>query len=398
VDPSSGATGGSLLGDATRMPELCVHPSAFVRSTPSGGSLGGVARYTQNAAVLCEAAGFDCLLIETMGVGARLSTSAPPAPTRQVNDMVDMFLLLQSPGGGDELQGVKRGVMEVADLVVVTKCDGNLIPAANHAATELSRALRTYQRMKHPLSGWRPAESPAVAATLPALLDELRQGLKSPATRPTCCCAASWRTGPDKFPRLNAKPAEPEHCRTELGGPVETLADKAAQLRKVKADEAAEVSDPNFECCPGVFVPPPPWLPCGLRIAFAPVTPARPSWHRGSSDAGRMAEKWKEEPGSGGRAVLAFKGHSRLAMVRQLGWRRSLESRISPRERPLGDWFSLIIRGPLRCVANLQSSQFCLASSCKPPPSHGTTGPRCPCSSTFVLKCAGCAGAHSRYG
>ncbi|PAA67912.1 hypothetical protein BOX15_Mlig028301g2, partial [Macrostomum lignano] len=228
VDPSSGATGGSLLGDATRMPELCVHPSAFVRSTPSGGSLGGVARYTQNAAVLCEAAGFDCLLIETMGVGQA---------EYQVNDMVDMFLLLQSPGGGDELQGVKRGVMEVADLVVVTKCDGNLIPAANHAATELSRALRTYQRMKHPLSGWRPRvlrcsaltgegvpevwqtvmeflervtdsgelvqhrvaqlekwmwlhvrehlmdlfrESPAVAATLPALLDELRQGLKSP--------------------------------------------------------------------------------------------------------------------------------------------------------------------------------------------------------------------------
>jgi LAO/AO transport system kinase len=132
VDPSSTRTGGSILGDKTRMEELVRRSEAFVRPSPTGGTLGGVARRTREAMLCCEAAGFDVVLIETVGVGQ--SEVA-------VEGMVDTFVLVLAPAGGDELQGIKRGIMELADIVVVTKADGALEPAATTTAADYANAL-----------------------------------------------------------------------------------------------------------------------------------------------------------------------------------------------------------------------------------------------------------------
>jgi len=132
VDPSSSLGGGSILGDKTRMEALSKDPAAFIRPSPSSGSLGGVARRTREAMLLCEAAGYDVVLIETVGVGQSEFAVA---------DMVDMFLLMLSPGGGDDLQGIKRGIMELADLVIVNKADGDLKKAAGRAAGDYKAAL-----------------------------------------------------------------------------------------------------------------------------------------------------------------------------------------------------------------------------------------------------------------
>ncbi|KAL8604078.1 hypothetical protein ACOMHN_024903 [Nucella lapillus] len=144
VDPSSSTTGGSLLADKTRMPRLSVDPNAFIRPSPSQGTLGGVAENTSEAIVLCEGAGFDVVLVETVGVGQSEFTVA---------DMVDLFCLLIPPAGGDELQGIKRGIIEVSDLVVVNKSDGDLEPAARRIQAEYISALKF---MKKRLHVWRP--------------------------------------------------------------------------------------------------------------------------------------------------------------------------------------------------------------------------------------------------
>jgi LAO/AO transport system kinase len=155
VDPSSMRSGGSILGDKTRMEELGRDPRAFIRPSPSGGALGGVARRTREAMLVCEAAGFDVVAIETVGIGQS---------EVEVDDMVDVFVLLVSPGGGDELQGIKRGVTEVADVVVVTKADGELLGAAQQAAADYGHALHLL-RPKH------DATTPTVLLAS-ALLDE----------------------------------------------------------------------------------------------------------------------------------------------------------------------------------------------------------------------------------
>ena len=127
VDPSSSRTGGSLLGDKTRMTELSRNPKAFIRPSPNRGHLGGVARTTNESILLCEASGYDIVLIETVGVGQS---------EYLVSDMVDALCLLLPPAGGDELQGIKRGIIEQCDLVCINKCDGDLIPAANRTKAE----------------------------------------------------------------------------------------------------------------------------------------------------------------------------------------------------------------------------------------------------------------------
>ncbi len=132
VDPTSSRSGGSILGDKTRMERLAKDPAAFVRPSPSGGELGGVARRTGEVLLLCEAAGFDVVLVETVGVGQSETAVA---------DLTDLFLLLASPTGGDDLQGIKRGIMELADLVVVTKADGALAGAAAAACADIRHAL-----------------------------------------------------------------------------------------------------------------------------------------------------------------------------------------------------------------------------------------------------------------
>ena len=144
VDPSSRRTGGSILGDKTRMETLARDPNAFIRPSPSGGTLGGVARRTREAMLLVEAAGFDVVIVETVGVGQSETAVA---------DMADLFALIVSPGGGDELQGMKRGIMELADLVVVNKADGDLLPAANRAAADVQGGLH-FLRPK--FKSWTP--------------------------------------------------------------------------------------------------------------------------------------------------------------------------------------------------------------------------------------------------
>ncbi len=143
VDPSSRRSGGSILGDKTRMEQLSRNPSAFIRPSPSGGELGGVARRTRETIALVEAAGFDRVLVETVGVGQSETAVA---------DMTDLFVLLLAPAGGDELQGVKRGIMELADIILVTKADGDMRPAALRQAADVSAALMF---MSPRIAGWR---------------------------------------------------------------------------------------------------------------------------------------------------------------------------------------------------------------------------------------------------
>lgn len=135
IDPSSERTKGSILGDKTRMEELAVDPRAYIRPSPSAGSLGGVARKTRESLILCEAAGFDTILIETVGVGQ--SETA-------VHSMVDFFLLIQIAGAGDELQGIKRGIMEMADAIAINKCDGSNVTKAQLARVQFENALHLF--------------------------------------------------------------------------------------------------------------------------------------------------------------------------------------------------------------------------------------------------------------
>ena len=144
VDPSSQITGGSILGDKTRMANLARDPRAFIRPSPSGHTLGGVAAHTRETILLCEAAGFDTIIIETVGTGQ--SEIA-------IKDMVDFFLLLIQPGSGDELQGIKKGIVEMADAIVVTKADGDHLQKARTSQADFQHAL--YLTQKNP-SGWTP--------------------------------------------------------------------------------------------------------------------------------------------------------------------------------------------------------------------------------------------------
>ena len=144
IDPSSQRSGGSILGDKTRMDALGREADAFIRPSPSGGVLGGIARGTREAVLLCEAAGFDVVIVETVGVGQSESSVA---------DTVDMFVLVLAPGGGDELQGIKRGIVELADLVVVNKADGKLEDAARRLALDYRAALSLLRPRS---AGWTP--------------------------------------------------------------------------------------------------------------------------------------------------------------------------------------------------------------------------------------------------
>ncbi len=148
VDPSSARSGGSILGDKTRMEYLSREPKAFIRPSPASSHLGGVARRTREAVALCEAAGFDIVLIETVGVGQSETVVA---------EMSDLFLLLLAPAGGDELQGVKRGIMEMADLILVNKADGDLKPAAMRTCADYAGALRLLRKRAQDPDGYPKA-------------------------------------------------------------------------------------------------------------------------------------------------------------------------------------------------------------------------------------------------
>lgn len=162
VDPSSGVSGGSILGDKTRMPRLAADPNAFVRPSPTAGALGGVARRTRETMLLCEAAGFDIVIVETVGVGQSET---------QVAEMTDCFLALMLAGAGDELQGIKRGLLELVDVVAVNKADGDNLRRARLAAGELEMALRVMAR--HDDSGGGPRQVRTCSARTGEGVDEL---------------------------------------------------------------------------------------------------------------------------------------------------------------------------------------------------------------------------------
>ncbi|NSW94894.1 MAG: methylmalonyl Co-A mutase-associated GTPase MeaB [Bacteroidales bacterium] len=144
IDPSSNISKGSILGDKTRMEKLSVHPSAFIRPSPNSGRPGGVARMTRESIIMCEAAGFDTIIVETVGVGQ--SETA-------IHSMVDVFMLLLLARAGDELQGIKRGIMELADIIAITKADGDNIQAAENARITFTGALSLFPPHE---SGWKP--------------------------------------------------------------------------------------------------------------------------------------------------------------------------------------------------------------------------------------------------
>lgn len=187
VDPSSARSGGSILGDKTRMERLSREAAAFIRPSPSQAQLGGVARRTREAVALCEAAGFDVVLIETVGVGQSETLVA---------EMTDLFILLMAPAGGDELQGVKRGIMEMADMILVNKADGDLRPAALRTVADYAGALRLLRRRPQDPAGF-PKASP-----VSALQDE---GLK--AAWEDMRHLADWRRSEGHFARRRAEQA-----------------------------------------------------------------------------------------------------------------------------------------------------------------------------------------------
>lgn len=150
IDPSSSLSGGSILGDKTRMETLAANPRAFIRPSPAGQTLGGVARRTQEALLVCEAAGFDFVIVETVGVGQSETLVAA---------MTDVFLLILLPAAGDELQGIKRGIMELADIVIVNKSDGDMARRASAAAADIKHALGLIKRR---LAAW---QTPVVVAS-----------------------------------------------------------------------------------------------------------------------------------------------------------------------------------------------------------------------------------------
>ncbi|MGK5090485.1 methylmalonyl Co-A mutase-associated GTPase MeaB [Deltaproteobacteria bacterium TL4] len=144
IDPSSPITGGSIMGDKTRMAELSRHPKAFIRPTPSGGALGGVARSTRESMLVCEAAGYEVIIVETVGVGQSETLVA---------SMVDMFIALMLPNAGDELQGIKKGILEMADLILINKADGDYLKNAQFAQKEYQNAFHLLQPRK---VSWSP--------------------------------------------------------------------------------------------------------------------------------------------------------------------------------------------------------------------------------------------------
>ncbi|MGO4851540.1 methylmalonyl Co-A mutase-associated GTPase MeaB [Phaeovulum sp. W22_SRMD_FR3] len=187
VDPSSARSGGSILGDKTRMEHLSRDPRAFIRPSPSQTHLGGVARRTREAVSLCEAAGFDVVLIETVGVGQSETLVA---------EMADLFILLLAPAGGDELQGVKRGIMEMADLILVNKADGDLKSAALRTVADYAGALRLLRKRPQDPAGF-PKALPVSALEDQGLTEAWAQMQE----------LAEWRRAEGHFARMRAEQA-----------------------------------------------------------------------------------------------------------------------------------------------------------------------------------------------
>ncbi|MEM0948855.1 MAG: methylmalonyl Co-A mutase-associated GTPase MeaB [Pseudomonadota bacterium] len=228
VDPSSARSGGSILGDKTRMERLARDPSAYIRPSPSQTALGGVARRTREAAAACEAAGFDVVLIETVGVGQSET---------QVAAMTDVFVLLLAPAGGDELQGVKRGIMEIADLVMINKADGELKPAAIRTQSDYAGALRLLRRRPED-----PDDFPK------AICVSATEGTGLAEAWADICALAEWRRENGHFAARRAAQARSWFEEEVRNGLLDRLTSDLG-LRAVMDRLGAEVEAGN--CTPG---------------------------------------------------------------------------------------------------------------------------------------------------
>jgi LAO/AO transport system kinase len=221
VDPSSARSGGSILGDKTRMERLSRDPRAFIRPSPAQSHLGGVARRSREAVAVCEAAGFDVVLIETVGVGQSETVVA---------EMSDLFVLLIAPAGGDELQGVKRGIMEIADIILVNKADGDLKPAATRTCTDYAGALRLLRK--------RPQDPEGFPKALMVSAKE-EEGLQKAWQEMTAL--TNWRREQGHFDARRAAQARywfEQEVRQGLLARLET-----PEARAVMADYAARVAE-----------------------------------------------------------------------------------------------------------------------------------------------------------
>jgi len=211
IDPSSARTGGSILGDKTRMGQLARDPNAFIRPSPSQTHLGGVGRRTREAVTLCEAAGYDLVMIETVGVGQSETVAA---------QLSDLFVLLLAPAGGDELQGVKRGIMEIADLILVNKADGDLRASASRTCADYSGALRLLRKRPQDPEGYPQARM--VSALEEDGLQAAWEAMQS---------LADWRKANGFWDRTRAGQARywlAEDVRQALLAPLETAEGRAA--------------------------------------------------------------------------------------------------------------------------------------------------------------------------
>ncbi|MBE2275827.1 MAG: methylmalonyl Co-A mutase-associated GTPase MeaB [Rhodobacteraceae bacterium] len=220
VDPSSARSGGSILGDKTRMEQLSRQPAAFIRPSPSQAQMGGVARRSREAVALCEAAGFDVVLIETVGVGQSET---------MVAEMCDLFVLLMAPAGGDELQGVKRGIMEMADLILVNKADGDLAAAAGRTVADYAGALRLLRKRAQDPEGFPKALS--VSAATGAGLDRAWAEMQA---------LAAWRRDHGHWTSRRAEQAAHWFAAEVRQGLLQVLQREPAKgLMQVLAEEVA---------------------------------------------------------------------------------------------------------------------------------------------------------------
>ncbi|MDJ1006829.1 MAG: methylmalonyl Co-A mutase-associated GTPase MeaB [Paracoccaceae bacterium] len=235
VDPSSARTGGSILGDKTRMERLTRDPRAYIRPSPSRSELGGVARRTREAIALCEAAGYDMVLVETVGVGQSETLVA---------EMTDLFVLLLAPAGGDELQGVKRGIMEIADLILVNKADGDLLAAATRTAADYAGALKLMRPRAGDPPGWPRVET--VSALTGAGLAEARAAIAALAEHRQA--SGQWRARR----RAQAQGWFEDELRREIfrrmatapdGAEIAALAEAVASGERSAASAAREAAD-----------------------------------------------------------------------------------------------------------------------------------------------------------
>ncbi len=228
VDPSSARSGGSILGDKTRMERLSRDPSAFIRPSPSQAQMGGVARRTREAVALCEAAGYDVILIETVGVGQSET---------MVAEMCDLFVLLLAPAGGDELQGVKRGIMEIADLILVNKADGDLKLQAMRTCADYAGALRLLRR--RPAD---PADFPKAMTVSAVEQTGLVTAWEEMQT------LANWRRAEGYFDQRRAEQARywfHEEVRLQLLERLSRDPQLGARLAQEESDVAAGLTSPT---------------------------------------------------------------------------------------------------------------------------------------------------------